>query len=110
MRYKKNLGDNGEEFAARMLTDAGYEILERNFTAKCGEIDIIAYKDGVLHFVEVKTRTGTDYGFPAEAVTENKISKIRRTAESYINTRKSRWRSVSFDVFEVYANLLIDCM
>ena len=53
VRYKKNVGDNGEDFAARLLADSGYEILERNYRTKYGEIDIIACRDGVLHFIEV---------------------------------------------------------
>jgi putative endonuclease len=110
MRYKKNIGDNGEEFAARMLEDSGYRILERNYTTRYGEIDIIALRDGVLHFIEVKTRTGMDFGYPAEAVDENKVTRIRRTAECYIGRRRAFWRSISFDVFEVMSELLIDCM
>ncbi|MBE6042389.1 MAG: YraN family protein [Clostridiales bacterium] len=110
MRYKKNVGDNGEDFAARMLEDSGYEIIERNFATKFGEIDIIAYKEGVLHFVEVKTRTGMEYGFPSDAITEEKKFRMRRAAEIYLTRRRTFWRRVSIDVYEVMANLITDCV
>ena len=84
MRYKKDIGDSGEQFAAEMLEASGFYILERNYRTKVGEIDIIACRDGVLHFVEVKTRTGTSCGYPAEAVTEIKRQRIRRAAEWYL--------------------------
>ena len=109
-RYNKNLGDNGENFAVRMLEDSGYSILERNYRTRYGEIDIIASKDGVLHFIEVKTRTGDGFGYPADAVTEGKINTIRRVSESYLARRRVFWRSVSLDVLEVTANLIEDCM
>ena len=110
MRYKKNVGDSGEDFAARMLEDSGYEIIERNYATRFGEIDIIASRDGVLHFIEVKTRTGIEYGYPADAVTDVKRLRIRRSAECYLSRRRSSWKRVSFDVFEVLANLIVDCM
>jgi len=110
MRYRKNVGDSGEDFAARILEESGYQIIERNYSTRYGEIDIIAFRDGVLHFIEVKTRTGMEYGFPSEAITEVKRTRIRRTAESYISRRKTFWRSISFDVFEVMSELIIDCM
>ena len=69
MRYRKNVGDSGEDFAARILEESGYQIIERNYSTRYGEIDIIAFRDGVLHFIEVKTRTGMEYGFPSEAIT-----------------------------------------
>ena len=64
----------------------------------------------MLHFIEVKTRTSDEYGYPAEAITDVKIRHIRRTAECYMLRRKSFWRSISFDVFEVMTDLILDCM
>ena len=63
MRYMKNVGDLGEQLAADMLSNSGYRIIKRNFTVRGGEIDIIAIKDGVMHFIEVKTRTGDEFGY-----------------------------------------------
>lgn len=109
-KYCKRVGDHGEEFAAHMLEDAGYQILERNYRTRVGEIDIVAVRDGVIHFIEVKTRTDDEFGYPADAVTEEKQRSIRRSAESYLTSRHAVWRNVSLDVMEVTANLIIDCI
>lgn len=109
-RYCKTVGDAGEDFAARMLEDTGYTILERNFRTRIGEIDIIATRDAVLHFIEVKTRTGDGFGYPADAVTESKQNTIRRSSEIYLSRRRSMWRRISLDVVEVTFNLIEDCI
>lgn len=110
MRYRKNVGDIGENYAADLLTNAGFSIIERNYRTKAGEIDIIAIKDGVLHFVEVKTRNGFQYGYPSEAVTEAKRAHIRKAAELYLQSRRMTWKHVSFDVYEIMTELIEDCM
>jgi putative endonuclease len=109
-RYCRIVGNAGEDFAAKMLEDTGYTILERNYRTRIGEIDIIAIRDGVLHFIEVKTRTGDDFGYPADAVTESKQNTIRRASEIYLGRRRSMWNRISFDVVEITFNLLEDCM
>ena len=109
-KYCKRIGDHGEDFAAQMLEDAGYQILDRNYRTRVGEIDIIAIKDGVLHFIEVKTRTADDFGYPADAVTEEKQRSIRRSAECYLTSRHAMWRNISLDVMEITANLITDCI
>lgn len=110
MRYRKNVGDIGENFAADLLTNAGYQVIERNYRTKAGEIDIIAIKNGVLHFVEVKTRNGDQYGYPSEAVTATKQQRIKRAAEQYLQGRRMNWNKVSFDVYEIMTELIEDCM
>ena len=110
MNSNKSIGGNGEDFATLILQSKGYEILERNFRTKIGEIDIIAKKDNVLHFVEVKTRTQSIYGYPAEAVTDEKLNKIRKVSQIYMLSRKIFWRNVSFDVFEIMTNMIQNCM
>ena len=110
MRYKKNIGDSGESFATEVLALSGYSVIARNYSIKCGEIDIIATKGGVLHFIEVKTRTSDEYGFPADAVDETKQKRIRNAARHYLANKKGSWSEVSFDVFEVMANHIEDCM
>lgn len=109
-KYCRKLGGHGEDFAARVLENAGYRILFRNYRSRTGEIDIIATRDGVLHFVEVKTRTDDEFGYPSDAVTENKRRSIRRTAECYLSERHAVWRSISLDVMEVTANLIENCI
>lgn len=110
MRYRKNVGDFGEEFAARILENMGYRILARNYAVKAGEIDIIAVKDGVLHFIEVKTRNGNGFGYPSDSVTQLKQARIKKAASQYLQSRRFGWKNVSFDVFEVMTNHLENCM
>lgn len=102
MRNQREIGMAAETAACRFLQLQGYEILERNFTAKTGEIDIIARQNGCLVFIEVKYRQNTAYGYPGESVNVRKQIKIRRTAEAYL--KKKRWsfeQPIRFDVVEI---------
>lgn len=82
--YQKNLGKTGEDLALDYLKSHGYFVLERNFTSKFGEIDIIAKKDPSLYFIEVKARSNTNYGQPYEAVNKRKIYHIKKAAQYYL--------------------------
>lgn len=82
------VGTQNEERAAEFLVRNGYQILHKNFRCKIGEIDLIARSEGYLCFIEVKYRSGTSKGFPAEAITPTKIRKITRTAEFYMLLHK----------------------
>lgn len=97
------LGQTGEELAARYLLLNGYKILHRNFRCRIGEIDIIATREDVLTFVEVKTRYSVVAGNPAEAVTFNKQQKIRRVAQYYmlVEGLLENMPVISFDVIEI---------
>lgn len=85
---KRELGSKYEEYAAKFLSDQGYIILEKNFSCKMGEIDLIGKADGYLCFIEVKYRSSSEYGFPSEAVDDRKRRRIVRTALSYMNYHK----------------------
>ncbi len=80
----KEKGDLGEVIALKYLIKSGAEILERNYKIKTGEIDIIAKVDNELVFIEVKSRSNTRYGYPAEAVNYKKINKISNVARYYM--------------------------
>lgn len=80
---KKELGCFGEKVTAYFLEKKGYKILRRNFTVKGGEIDIIAEKDGIIAFVEVKTRTPDPLVNGFEAVTKSKKRLIIKASEEY---------------------------
>lgn len=78
------LGLAGERLAAQKLTSQGYRIRERNFRCHFGEIDLVAEDEHDLIFVEVKTRRGTRYGLPEEAVNVRKRRKLLQAAKYYI--------------------------
>lgn len=92
MKTAKEIGNVGEDHAEKYLKKHGWKIITRNYTVKGGEIDIIAYRFGVLAFFEVKSRSSDLYGTPAEAVNEEKLMHIkyakRRFSESYVRGRK----------------------
>lgn len=81
---KRQIGAEREEQAARFLRQQGFQILERNFRCRQGEVDLVARENGVLVFTEVKYRSGLGCGYPSEAVDFRKQEKIRRTALYYL--------------------------
>lgn len=84
----KKTGNFGEEYACDLLIKKGFELISRNFRTPLGEIDMIVQKGRVLYFVEVKTRLGTKFGLPEEAVTPSKMRKIKNTAMMYLKAHK----------------------
>ncbi len=94
-------GRQGEELAVQHLTRQGYRIIARNFRVSCGEVDIIAQDNGVLVFIEVKTRTGSGFGSPAESVTFRKRQQISKTALVYLGQHKLTDSPARFDVVSV---------
>lgn len=96
-----DLGKKGELFAARYLQKKGYRIIERSYRSVLGEIDIVAKKDDILVFVEVKTRRDEKFGKPFESVTKEKQAKIVRIAESYYSNRKYGDLTCRFDVVSI---------
>ncbi|MBE6030811.1 MAG: YraN family protein [Clostridiales bacterium] len=88
MNRKGYFGQKGEEKSCRYLEEKGYTIIERNFRSRTGEIDIIALKRGAIHFIEVKTRSSTDFGFPSEAVTREKRRKLILTSRYYLTCHR----------------------
>jgi len=69
---------------AEYLEGRGHRVIERNWRGRGGEIDLITLYDGILHFVEVKTRSSQGYGGGLEAITVAKQSRLARTAEAYL--------------------------
>ena len=96
----------GEELAEIMLLEKGYTILARNFRCRYGEIDIIAAENGVLAFVEVKTRLFGSCGRGSESVTAAKRQKIRRCALCYISMCQRRFEAIDFQVVDINADHL----
>jgi len=98
----REMGDAKETLAAQFLETKGYKIWERNFRRRRGEIDIIANKDDLIVFVEVKSRTGETFGQPFQAVTKRKQQTLVRMAEIYLAQRglQDDW-NVRFDVISI---------
>jgi len=95
------LGRQGEKAAVKFLKKNGYRIIEKNFHTKAGEIDIIAEQEKVLVFVEVKTRSGSRWGHPVEALTAHKQKKIASIASSFLAKHKIQDRECRFDVVSI---------
>jgi putative endonuclease len=83
-RFNRKKGSWGEEIAADYLSQKGFQILEKNYSVKFGEIDLIASKNGVLVFVEVKLKTTEDFGTPEEMIGKRKLAQVQRMAELYL--------------------------
>lgn len=98
-----SLGQAGEIVASKFLIASRFKISEQNYKCLIGEVDIIATHKEVLYFIEVKTRTSTTYGWPAEAVTPKKQHKLRQLALYYLVTHKYAG-PVAFGVVEVLYN------
>lgn len=99
MPSRRAVGDLAEDRACDYLRSLGYEILERNYTVRGGEIDIIARDGETVVFVEVKYRSGTRYGTGLEAVTPRKIERMLRAMGAYMEERGTD--DVRVDVVEV---------
>jgi putative endonuclease len=97
----RGAGYDWERAAESALRDAGYEILRRNFSTRSGEIDLVAREGAVLCFVEVKGRSGSGFGLPAEAVTLEKRRRIFRAAQSYLAQTRKRPPVCRFDVVSI---------
>ena len=101
---KRRFGNKGEDIAVELLKENGYKIIERNFSGKFGEIDIVAQDGPTLVFVEVKTRKDLRYGMPQEAVTKSKLYKIKKTAEYYSLLHPELPKKLRIDVVGLIIN------
>lgn len=102
MSNNRQKGIMGESKAVEYLKKKGYTIVERNYRTKVGEIDIIARKGNTLVFIEVKTRSNMNYGFPYEAVNKRKLDKIIKTSLIYIKQKGDKGYQVRYDIIEVF--------
>lgn len=99
--YDKNKGYEYEKIAKNYLIDRGYVILEENFSCRLGEIDVIASKENRLHFIEIKGRLSTKYGYPREAVNKQKQKRIILAAKYYFMQKGTDDFHCQFDVIEI---------
>jgi Holliday junction resolvase-like predicted endonuclease len=112
----KDVGKKGEDIACKILLKHGFEILARNYTRKIGEIDIIASKKGIIHFIEVKTvsretfeidekvihETLGDVFKPEDNVDQRKLHKISKVSDLFIKEFHLNNKMFQIDVFVVY--------
>lgn len=95
------LGGEGEKQAVLYLKKNHYRIVETNYSCRFGEIDIVAKKDKLLVFVEVKSRADDSFGTPAQSVTPRKQQRIIIAAKNYIAERTVTDTQMRFDVIEI---------
>jgi putative endonuclease len=101
MKPNHILGRYGEDRAATYLTDLGYEIIDRNWRCRSGEIDLVARDRDRLVFVEVKTRNGNGYGHPFEAITPDKVARLRRLVAEWCKSREIGSAKIRLDAVSV---------
>ena len=99
---KPLIGKLGEQEAKKYLTTKGYVILHENYRSRIGEIDLVAFYEDTLVFIEVKSRKSSKYGLPRESVTPYKQATIRKVAMLYIKHHQMQKSKIRFDVIEVY--------
>lgn len=94
------LGKLGEQMAVDYLLERDYSILHRNYRYLKYEIDIIAFKDAVLHFVEVKLRSSKDFGPPEEKVTKKKFRDLCKAADNFLYDHR-QFKDIQFDILSI---------
>lgn len=100
---KVRRGASAETDAARMLVDAGYRIVERNFRCKAGELDIVARDGEVLVFVEVRSRSDDEHGSAVEMIRHAKQRQVARVATYYLATVQPVFEECRFDIVAITA-------
>ncbi len=105
MARHNDIGTRGELLARQFLDDKGFEILDENWFFNKAEIDIIAYKDSVIVFVEVKTRSSNYFGEPEDFVDPAKQKLLALAADEYIHLMDHKYE-VRFDIISILFNKL----
>lgn len=98
---RRGRGAWGEEQAARHYRSLGYDLVDRNWRCREGELDLVVQRDGVVVFCEVKARRTDAFGSPAEAVTPAKQRRLRRLAAAWLAANGVHGVEVRFDVASV---------
>jgi putative endonuclease len=101
---KDDLGREGEQVAVEYLERAGLRVLDRNWRCAEGEIDIVAAERQVMVVCEVKTRSGTGFGTPLEAITRQKLARLRRLAARWLVANGVLFDEIRIDVIGLIRN------
>jgi putative endonuclease len=100
MAVHNQTGSMGEALAATYFIERGYSLLHQNWRYSHWEVDIIASKDGVLHFIEVKTRRTKKFGHPEDGADKKKIRNLINAAEEYLY-QHPEWKRIQFDILAI---------
>ncbi len=100
MAAHNELGKKGEALALTWLTGHNYRVLHQNWRHSRMEVDIIAEKEMVLHFIEVKCRSNHEFGYPEESVNRKKIQNLLNAADEYLY-QYPQWKRIQFDVLSI---------
>ncbi len=100
----QDVGQAGEDLAIKHLLQTGYQILDRNFRVRLGELDIVALKQGQVVLVEVKTRTGPNFGLPEEAINKKKLVKIQQVGQIWTDQHPQFPKSLRIDLVAILGN------
>jgi putative endonuclease len=99
--FRKEIGFEGEQIAAKYLKRKGYKIIQKNYRCKLGEIDIIAEQNKTIIFVEVRTKHTEKLGLPQYSVNSAKMGQISKAALWYIKEKKITDQACRFDVIAI---------
>ncbi len=100
MALHNTVGLDGENLAVDWLKQNGYEIMHRNWRHSYYEIDIIASKNKMLHFIEVKCRNASPFGYPEDSVTKKKFNHLKRAADEFLFLNPGhRW--IQYDILSI---------
>ena len=100
MANHNRTGSTGEAMAVQHITERGFSLLHQNWRYSHWEVDIIASKGNVLHFIEVKTRRTKKFGHPEEAVSKKKIQNLINASEEYLY-QFPQWTRIQFDILAI---------
>ena len=98
MRTRREVGASGEDLAAAWYEANGYEVVDRNWRCRHGELDLVLRNGRQVVFCEVKARSGVGFGLPGEAITRDKKQRIRFLAARWLEDAKPRPAEIRFDV------------
>ena len=100
MAEHNQTGNTGEAMALAYFLEKGYRILHQNWRHAHWEVDIIAEKNNILHFIEVKTRRTSKFGFPEDGVDKKKIQNLISAAEEYL-FQYPQWKRIQFNILSI---------
>lgn len=102
MDLRKIRGQSGESMALAYLEARGFCLVERNWTCRLGEIDLIVERKGEIRFVEVKFRRTMEYGYPEAAITRAKLRHLRLAIECWIKAQRIPPLRYQADAIAIY--------